>query len=415
MINDDLLSMLSDGMNEEFSFEPVEKLDDCVGWDGYIDPKGNFYKTKPRGTAWYMGSANLHAEFAGAYLEHIDGAYAANMKDAKDYLVNELGWISYGCLILLGMEVYIEAPSRRSKHKVTAEQKKKLRELFFLNKDDMKIYNDAIKDEDIALNDSEMQSIDTMLESDPELMATVARIQEHERQLEEERKRKEEEEALKRKEQEEQQRQREAQAAEMRKKWEEKEKKRKEEEARKEEEEREIEKQKEIERDKRIAKILNETLKTPIVEYTKEPLMANMMSYLNNYNDENFTLPNHCYLDWPGYIIGDENGEPFVVRIAGGNYIPVSIVIFAKDVNDAKNKVVTALQLCMNKINKAKQLYYKALNGDGPAKNFDEQRERYIQASPYESSWSYYEDRVKGIVELLPHMKVQKYDKRLAC
>ena len=111
-------------------------------WDGFIDPQGNFYESKPRGISYWNSSCNCHREWAIHYLATVDPFWKDTKKhrDPVDYLVLEMRWISYGYIQSLG-EVHVET------HKyMTKAQKDTLFKLFELNKDDMKKYFEIIGD-----------------------------------------------------------------------------------------------------------------------------------------------------------------------------------------------------------------------------------------------------------------------------
>lgn len=59
-------------------------------WDGYIDPNGAFHGTRPGSIMYYLGSHNLHEDWADVYLKD----EVVKSGRAKDTLVDKHGWVS---------------------------------------------------------------------------------------------------------------------------------------------------------------------------------------------------------------------------------------------------------------------------------------------------------------------------------
>jgi len=117
---------------ETFDTTPIRFADIPAGWDGFIDREGNFYKTKPIGASYYMGTAFCHMEFAIQYLKE-QGITTEG--DEKDYLIDKLGWCDYAHMVLSGIGVSVNIGE-----KLTKQQEKTFFKLFELNNDDMKKY-----------------------------------------------------------------------------------------------------------------------------------------------------------------------------------------------------------------------------------------------------------------------------------
>lgn len=125
--------------NSDFDTAPININNIKSGWDGFIDPQGNFYQTKPIGSTWYNGTANCHMEFAIQYLK--EKSIKIDRKDEKDYLIKVMGWCDYAHFILLGSGVHVNKPK-----KLTREQEKTLFKLFELNEDNLNEYYELTKD-----------------------------------------------------------------------------------------------------------------------------------------------------------------------------------------------------------------------------------------------------------------------------
>lgn len=137
-------------------FYTLQNIDEVSGWDGYIDTEGNFYITKPNSIDYWMGSFNLHADFADDYLTIVKGIdsissvireeiKSGKIKDdclygAKDYLVHVLGWVSIGHSNITD-EVYTCVPSEEyCGLKPTEIQKQVALKLYEINSYDMRDY-----------------------------------------------------------------------------------------------------------------------------------------------------------------------------------------------------------------------------------------------------------------------------------
>jgi hypothetical protein len=371
------------GLNEQFDFNPVKDLKDCKGWDGYIDPYGNFYKTKPRGATFYMGSANLHAEFADAYLEHTKEKYK---DDGKDYLVYNLKWISYGFLILTGNECYVMTP--HNKKDITKAQKDKLFSLFQLNGDDMQLYFDSVEDltdDDISLI---VEQVNKNIAENPELQEALDEVEKEKIAAEEEKVRKAKElEEARRKAKEEHDR--------MMKEWEAENERRRQQAIEEEEEKLKKREEENAVRNERIDEIIKQAYEKPAV-ISERRLFSDCIEYLREYSDEYDGFFNHMtHYDSLPFFIGDPDGEPYVVRVEGDHYIPLNALIYAKDADAAKNAIVRLIDIARRKIKKEKE-YCKKNN----------------VLNSYSEPWGLTEDRVNHIGEELLNIKVCKFDKR---
>lgn len=58
----------------------------------------------------------------------------------------------------------------------------------------------------------------------------------------------------------------------------------------------------------------------------------------------NYVCPYNNHFNNNTSFIGDENGEPFVVQASTDSWIPVSVIIFAKDEDDALKRVKEGLE-----------------------------------------------------------------------
>jgi len=167
-----------DNYNSQFNFQEyftLKNIEDVIGWDGYIDPKGRFYLTKPNNANYWNGSYNLHADFADDYLRIIkkindidytikEGIKNGRIKDsflmgAKDYLVNVLGWVSIGYSNYQN-EVYTCVPVENyCGLKPTKQQKEIAFKLYQLNNYDMDDYYFKFEGKIIELSNEEIQNI----------------------------------------------------------------------------------------------------------------------------------------------------------------------------------------------------------------------------------------------------------------
>jgi len=91
---------------------------------------------------------------------------------------------------------------------------------------------------------------------------------------------------------------------------------------------------------------------------------------------------------------GDPEGEPFAIRISAKCWIPISIMIFAKDEDDAKQRILNAIKAYVNRCS-----------------------EQIKSCNTLNSSCSYYElllNRCNRILEIVENggMKVERFDKR---
>ena len=116
---------------DEIDLKPIKP---CKGWDGFIDPQGNFYQTKPIGIVYFKGSTDCHEYFARAYLK--DKEYKGS---AKDYITIKLGWCGYTHISGMEKGICISGGKR-----LTKKQKDTLFELFVLNKDDLSCYESLV-------------------------------------------------------------------------------------------------------------------------------------------------------------------------------------------------------------------------------------------------------------------------------
>jgi hypothetical protein len=148
-------------MSYEYSFDfndflTLENIEEAKDWDGYIDPKGRFFRTKPNYSDYWMGSFNLHKDFAYDYLREIEkiddvdeaikeGLKTGKIKDdwlngAKDYIVHVLGWVSIGHSNITE-EVYTCVPQQQyCGLKPNEIQKRIALKIYEMNNYDMKDY-----------------------------------------------------------------------------------------------------------------------------------------------------------------------------------------------------------------------------------------------------------------------------------
>ena len=150
----------------QFELMPVASLDKAIGWDGYVDKSGRFYKTKPTGVTQWNGSANLHRDFAEAYYlakgipEHaipkkIQG-FEHEIYNAEDYLIHNEGWVS--CNFDMGNEIYI-LPPRFDVTRMTKAQKDTIFKLFQLNGYPIEKYYKECEPELEPISDNEIPNI----------------------------------------------------------------------------------------------------------------------------------------------------------------------------------------------------------------------------------------------------------------
>ena len=132
----DISDLLNTNNNDDFDTSPTEPKG---GWDGYIDREGYFYPTKPIGIRWYKGTANCHYEWAVQYLKENNIEYSI---DAKDYMIDVLGWCDISHLTLVSSTVYVNIPRNKG---FSDRQAETLKKIFELNKEDMSKYEGLIE------------------------------------------------------------------------------------------------------------------------------------------------------------------------------------------------------------------------------------------------------------------------------
>lgn len=124
-------------MADQFNLKSEKDEREWKNWDGYIDPQGNFYQTKPIGMDYWCGSFNAHEEWADQYSEEndIDYLLGEDSRDtAKDYLIEVLGWASFGS------SFGFDTPELCLPKKLTKPQEDTLFKLYQIKKLDMKNY-----------------------------------------------------------------------------------------------------------------------------------------------------------------------------------------------------------------------------------------------------------------------------------
>lgn len=135
-----------------------EDLDRVNKWDGWIDREGKFYPTKPRYAQNWMGSSNLHRDWADEYvgyelqadpddeirkLEEEGKLERRELSGCKDYIVHVAGWVSFGYSLFFNGRVYLQTPNPDYVGvRVTKEQVEAVRMVLELNGDDMGVYED---------------------------------------------------------------------------------------------------------------------------------------------------------------------------------------------------------------------------------------------------------------------------------
>jgi len=126
-------------------------IEKAKGWDGYVDPRGQFYRTKPSDTIYWNGSCNCHTDWADIYymVKGVDpdsfrGSFWIDqfgqkneILTAEDHLVNVERWAS--CAFNCGGYIYI-TPPRLEKGLLTTAQKETIFKLFALNGYPMDVY-----------------------------------------------------------------------------------------------------------------------------------------------------------------------------------------------------------------------------------------------------------------------------------
>jgi len=159
--NDDDLRYLS-----VFELNPAKTDEEIIGWNGYVDLEGNFYKTKPLGISYYNGSSNLHRDWADAYMLSIGyedyeipknviiNGQTQHIYGCQDWLVYGEGWVS--CTFdseCVGIHLNIKGYN--SKY-LTKAQKEILFKIFKLNNFPMEDYYRYCEDIDFKVNDNEI-------------------------------------------------------------------------------------------------------------------------------------------------------------------------------------------------------------------------------------------------------------------
>lgn len=139
-----MLTRFTQDINKDFDTTPIKQSDIPEGWEGFVDKEGNFYKTKPIGARFYLGSINCHSDFIDQYIEENNIKIPKGMYP-KDYIIKELGWCAYGHSLYLG--VYVNTPKLFDDNKkITEKQKISLLTLFELNNDDMNYYKRSVEE-----------------------------------------------------------------------------------------------------------------------------------------------------------------------------------------------------------------------------------------------------------------------------
>jgi len=86
----------------------------------------------------------------------------------------------------------------------------------------------------------------------------------------------------------------------------------------------------------------------PKSEMTEEELEIAMHEQWPN--TENMYKPYGWYNDDVDPVfLGDADGQPFTVQVADKGWVAISIVIFAKDIQDAKDRVTYGVRECYNR------------------------------------------------------------------
>lgn len=97
-------------------------------------------------------------------------------------------------------------------------------------------------------------------------------------------------------------------------------------------------------------------------------------------------LTNNAFRPWKNgshredVLVGDKEGEPFIVRIEKDNWIPLNVLIFAKTVEDAKERVYRALKV-------SNQEPYKSVV-DRKEKLVELFEEGYVKAEKFNKQYS---------------------------
>jgi len=131
-------------MSYEYSFDfndflTLENIEEAKDWDGYIDPKGRFFRT-----------SNKKIDYAIEKIDDVDEAIKEGLKTgkikddwlngAKDYIVHVLGWVSIGHSNITE-EVYTCVPQQQyCGLKPNEIQKRIALKIYEMNNYDMKDY-----------------------------------------------------------------------------------------------------------------------------------------------------------------------------------------------------------------------------------------------------------------------------------
>lgn len=121
------------------------------GWDGFIDPNGNFYPTKPVGINYWNGSFNVHKDCAEVYveknypnwkIESKEHPESDNIINEMDYLIMVKQWMSF---TNIDGRFYFSTPTFDNK-KITKKQKETVFKIFKINDYPMDVYFETFED-----------------------------------------------------------------------------------------------------------------------------------------------------------------------------------------------------------------------------------------------------------------------------
>jgi hypothetical protein len=148
---------------KRFELEPIIDLDEMKGWNGYIDTKGNFYRTKPIGVLYYNSSANVHDDWGEAFMlrhgynssdlprEVKIGTETERIYGGKDWLVHGEAWISctFGSEFISLSETICIMYKGYDTRNINSAQKNTLLQLFQINNLPMECYKKILEDSEV--------------------------------------------------------------------------------------------------------------------------------------------------------------------------------------------------------------------------------------------------------------------------
>ena len=144
-------------MNDTFDFNSYNKLEDISGYDGFIDPNGEFYRVKKKNSS----DINFtHLTWSDAYLKYdtkklsviLKPSYSmlyilSQLKTKQDILIQVFGFVYYSHDHFTHEPIIIPPDPMYNDKSITSEQLDKLYEIMEMNKENPlnhQIFNDSM-------------------------------------------------------------------------------------------------------------------------------------------------------------------------------------------------------------------------------------------------------------------------------